>query len=302
MISKYEKTNGVKLLAAFMVMAMVVAGAAVMLSDESVDAASANDTGVTNYVDGTTDIAASGKYYVSGEIKNAIVVDQTGVILYLANNTSVDLTGSTAANVTIRIASGFSNGTVTYDDSFEFKPTTIGTYSVSDSVLKTADTAASGSKVGISLKSSNNTFTYYGEGANQSINLANYAEVKITNGTATPKTLDDMQYLATVIKNGALCALGQTAANPILSTMVNFPEEYKAHVEEKKCPAHVCKKLTRYKIVPELCKKCSLCARNCPVQCISGVPGKEPYHIDQSRCIKCGACMAGCRFHAIVKE
>ena len=124
----------------------------------------------------------------------------------------------------------------------------------------------------------------------------------VTNGTATPKTLDDMQYLATVIKNGALCALGQTAANPILSTMVNFPEEYKAHVEEKKCPAHVCKKLMRYVIDPNLCKKCSLCARNCPVSCIHGVVGKEPYVIDQSKCIKCGSCMAGCRFHAIIKE
>ncbi len=124
----------------------------------------------------------------------------------------------------------------------------------------------------------------------------------IVNGTATEKTLEDMKALASVTQKGSLCALGQTAANPILSTMGKFPEEYEAHVKEKRCPAHVCKKLTRYHIVPELCKKCSLCARNCPVQCISGVPGKEPYHIDQSKCIKCGACMAGCRFHAIVKE
>ncbi len=124
----------------------------------------------------------------------------------------------------------------------------------------------------------------------------------IVNGTATEKTLEDMKALASVTQKGSLCALGQTAANPILSTMSKFPEEYEAHVKEKRCPAHVCKKLTRYHIVPELCKKCSLCARNCPVQCISGVPGKEPYHIDQSKCIKCGACMAGCRFHAIVKE
>ena len=125
---------------------------------------------------------------------------------------------------------------------------------------------------------------------------------RVTNGTATEKTLDDMKYLATVIKNGALCALGQTAANPILSTMANFPEEYRAHVVDKKCPAHVCKKLMRYVIDPNLCKKCSLCARNCPVSCIHGVPGKEPYVIDQSKCIKCGSCMSGCRFHAIIKE
>lgn len=124
----------------------------------------------------------------------------------------------------------------------------------------------------------------------------------VTNGTATEQTLEDMKYLATVIKNGALCALGQTAANPILSTMVNFPEEYEAHVKEKKCPAHVCKKLMCYVIDPNLCKKCSLCARNCPVSCIHGVPGKEPYQIDQSKCIKCGSCMASCRFKAISKE
>ncbi len=124
----------------------------------------------------------------------------------------------------------------------------------------------------------------------------------VTNGTATEQTLEDMKYLATVIKNGALCALGQTAANPILSTMVNFPEEYEAHVKEKKCPARVCKKLMRYVIDPNLCKKCSLCARNCPVSCIHGVPGKEPYQIDQSKCIKCGSCMASCRFKAISKE
>lgn len=124
----------------------------------------------------------------------------------------------------------------------------------------------------------------------------------VTNGTATEQTLEDMKYLATVIKNGALCALGQTAANPILSTMVNFPEEYEAHVKDKKCPAHVCKKLMRYVIDSNLCKKCSLCARNCPVSCIHGVPGKEPYQIDQSKCIKCGSCMASCRFKAISKE
>ena len=124
----------------------------------------------------------------------------------------------------------------------------------------------------------------------------------VTQGKATEKTLHDMKELATVIKNGSLCALGQTAANPILSTMNNFMEEYEAHVKEGKCPAHVCKDLMKYVIDPEKCKKCSLCARQCPVNCISGVPGKEPYVIDQSKCIKCGTCMAGCRFGAISKE
>ena len=125
---------------------------------------------------------------------------------------------------------------------------------------------------------------------------------KVTNGTATEQTLKDMKYLATVIKDGSLCALGQTSANPILSTMVNFPEEYEAHVKDKKCPAHVCKKLMQYVIDPDKCKKCSKCARNCPANCISGVPGKVSYVIDQSKCLKCGACMSGCPFHAIEKR
>ncbi|MDY5441049.1 MAG: NADH-ubiquinone oxidoreductase-F iron-sulfur binding region domain-containing protein [Candidatus Enteromonas sp.] len=124
----------------------------------------------------------------------------------------------------------------------------------------------------------------------------------VVEGRGTDQTLEDMRALAEVIKNGALCALGQTAANPILSTMNNFPEEYAAHVHEKKCPAHVCKRLIHYVIDPVKCKKCSLCARNCPVSCITGVPGKEPYVIDQSKCVKCGTCLSGCRFGAIIKE
>ena len=124
----------------------------------------------------------------------------------------------------------------------------------------------------------------------------------ITNGTATEKTLEDLKSLAETIKLGSLCALGQTAANPILSTMNNFPEEYEAHVKDKKCPSHVCKKLMSYVIDPAKCKKCSLCARNCPVNCIHGVPGKEPFVIDQSKCIKCGTCIIKCPFHAIEKR
>jgi NADP-reducing hydrogenase subunit HndC len=125
---------------------------------------------------------------------------------------------------------------------------------------------------------------------------------KVTNGQGSEQTLKDMRTLANVIKGGSLCALGQTAANPILSTMNKFPEEYHAHVVDKKCPAHVCKKLMQYWIDPEKCKKCSKCARNCPVSCISGVPGKEAYVINQAKCIKCGTCMAGCPFHAISKR
>jgi len=124
----------------------------------------------------------------------------------------------------------------------------------------------------------------------------------VVEGRGSKETLEQMKELAQVIHEGALCALGQTAANPILSTMVNFPEEYEAHVKDKKCPAHVCKKLSHYLIDPNKCKKCSLCARNCPVKCISGVPGKEAFHIDQSQCIKCGTCYTACPFKAISLE
>ena len=125
---------------------------------------------------------------------------------------------------------------------------------------------------------------------------------EIVEGKGTKETLEEMKALASVIHQGSLCALGQTAANPILSTMEKFPEEYLAHVERKECPAHVCKRLIRIEINPELCRKCSLCARNCPVGAITGVPGKEPYHIDQKKCIKCGACVSSCRFKAIARK
>ena len=125
---------------------------------------------------------------------------------------------------------------------------------------------------------------------------------KITSGKGEPKDLDDLKELAEITKTNSLCALGQTAANPVLSTMKAFPEEYEAHVKEHKCPAHVCKAMVTYAIDPEKCKKCSLCARNCPVQAISGVPGKEPYVIDSSKCIKCGLCLSNCHFGAVSKK
>ena len=125
---------------------------------------------------------------------------------------------------------------------------------------------------------------------------------KIVDGKGTMEDLEALRDLAQAMNSGALCALGQTAANPVLSTMANFMDEYIAHIQDKKCPAHVCKNLMQYYIDPELCKKCSKCARGCPVQCISGVPGKEPYVIDQSKCIKCGACYSACPFGAISKR
>jgi NADP-reducing hydrogenase subunit HndC len=124
---------------------------------------------------------------------------------------------------------------------------------------------------------------------------------KITEGKATLEDLDKMEELCHYIQNNALCALGQTAPNPVLSTLRYFRDEYIAHVVDKRCPAGVCKKLLHYEIDPEKCKGCTLCARKCPVSAISGKV-KEPHVIDQAKCIKCGACMEGCKFDAISKK
>ncbi|NLT11511.1 MAG: NADH-quinone oxidoreductase subunit NuoF [Clostridiaceae bacterium] len=125
---------------------------------------------------------------------------------------------------------------------------------------------------------------------------------KIIEGQATLDDLEALEKVALSLKNGSLCALGQTAANPVLSTLKHFRNEYIQHVVDKKCACHVCKGLTEYYIIPEMCKKCGLCAKKCPVNCISGVLGKEPYVIDASQCIKCGACMEACKFKAIIKQ
>ena len=125
---------------------------------------------------------------------------------------------------------------------------------------------------------------------------------KITRGQGEMSDLDDLESLAASIADGALCGLGQTAANPILSTLRKFRHVYEEHINEKKCSAGVCKSLIQFKIDPEKCKKCSMCARNCPTSAITGVPGKEPYVIDQKKCIKCGTCVTVCRFGAVSKE
>ena len=117
----------------------------------------------------------------------------------------------------------------------------------------------------------------------------------------TLEDIDKMENLCHYIKENSLCGLGQTAPNPVLSTLRYFRDEYIAHVVDKKCPAGVCKKLLSYSIIEDKCKGCTACARQCPVGAISGSV-KNPHVIDQTKCIKCGACMAKCKFGAIVKN
>lgn len=124
---------------------------------------------------------------------------------------------------------------------------------------------------------------------------------KITSGNATMEDLDKMEKLCYYIKNNSLCGLGQTAPNPVLSTLRYFKNEYIAHVKDKRCPAGVCQDLLTYKIIDLRCKGCTACARGCPVGAISGTV-KQPHTIDTTKCIKCGACMAKCKFGAIIKE
>ncbi len=123
---------------------------------------------------------------------------------------------------------------------------------------------------------------------------------KITDGKGTMEDLDRLEELAQAIKAGSLCGLGQTAPNPVLSTLKYFRKEYEAHIIDKVCPAGVCKALSKYTIDPDKCRGCGLCARQCPVEAISGEI-KKPFKIDSEKCIKCGACMDKCPFKAISK-
>jgi NADH-quinone oxidoreductase subunit F len=123
---------------------------------------------------------------------------------------------------------------------------------------------------------------------------------RITEGKGEMEDIEKLEQLAVNIIKGSLCGLGQTAPNPVLTTLRYFRDEYIAHIVDKRCPAHSCTALLKYEIIPEKCIGCTACARKCPVQCISGTL-KQPHVIDESKCIKCGACFTSCKFKAVTK-
>ena len=131
---------------------------------------------------------------------------------------------------------------------------------------------------------------------------------RITDGKATMKDLDELEVLAENIKTNSLCGLGQTAPNPVLSTLKHFREEYVAHIVDKKCPAHICKNLMEYSIEKDKCFGCGVCVKACPADAIVKTdyvaPGKRlpAYEIDPQKCVKCGMCIASCKFKAIIKK
>jgi NADH-quinone oxidoreductase subunit F/NADP-reducing hydrogenase subunit HndC len=133
-------------------------------------------------------------------------------------------------------------------------------------------------------------------GTTQTLNILE----KITHGNGEESDLQKLQSIGTAMTRASLCMLGGSAANPTLSTVKNFRDEYLEHIHDKKCRSGKCKHLLRFTIVPEKCRSCGLCARRCPAGCITGEKGK-PYVIDQSKCIKCGECLKHCKFNAVIK-
>ena len=120
-----------------------------------------------------------------------------------------------------------------------------------------------------------------------------------SKGSGSEKDIEDLTSLSQAVQDGALCALGSSAPNPVLTTLRYFKEEYMAHVNDQKCPAGVCKDLITFSIDPELCSGCTSCARQCPVNCISGEK-KKPHTIDAEQCLRCGVCMDSCKFNAVI--
>ena len=123
----------------------------------------------------------------------------------------------------------------------------------------------------------------------------------ITSGKGREGDIELLLELSEVIQEASMCALGQSAPNPVLSTIKHFRDEYEAHIKEKRCPAGVCKELIKYQIDQKKCKGCGLCMKDCPGEAITAL-GKKRFAIDATKCIKCGVCAEKCRFEAIVVE
>jgi NADH-quinone oxidoreductase subunit F len=124
---------------------------------------------------------------------------------------------------------------------------------------------------------------------------------RIVHGEGKMEDIDELEQLCTSIKDGSLCGLGQTAPNPVLTTLRYFKDEYIAHIRDKKCPAKQCKSLIMYSILEDKCTGCTACARKCPTEAITG-ERKLPHRIDPDKCIKCGNCAITCKFGAINVE
>jgi len=124
---------------------------------------------------------------------------------------------------------------------------------------------------------------------------------RICEGKGEMADLELLETLSYTATQASLCELGKTAANPVMSTITYFRDEYEEHIKNKRCPAGACSALIEFRVVPDKCKNCGICAKHCPVNCISG-DKKTPYIIDQQVCIKCGNCKAKCPFDAIVSE
>jgi len=135
----------------------------------------------------------------------------------------------------------------------------------------------------------------------EGINRMSQILSNITQGKGQPEDLDTLQDLAEVLSAGALCALGQTAANPVLSTIRYFRDEYLAHINNKKCPAGVCRELVRFEIDTDKCTGCMRCIKECPTGAVNGEK-KQPHTINQDMCIRCGACYDVCKFQAVIKR